>query len=98
MFLGILLLLAAIQIYTAVPTFAFNLDPDLDPATPFVTCDHQTYALCAEASCFVFDGVAHWRQTSCAKTERIADILVACNSDIGIAFMYHDACVKESFA
>ena len=24
--------------------------------------------------------------------------LVACNSDIGIAFMYHEACVKESFA
>ena len=23
--------------------------------------------------------------------------LVACNSDIGIAFMYHEACVKESF-
>ena len=24
--------------------------------------------------------------------------LVACNSDIGIALMYHEACVKESFA
>ncbi len=24
-------------------------------------------------------------------------LLVACNSDIGIAFMYHEACVKESF-
>jgi hypothetical protein len=24
--------------------------------------------------------------------------LVACNSDIGIALMYHEACLKESFA
>jgi len=24
--------------------------------------------------------------------------LVACNSDIGSALMYHEACVKESFA
>jgi OOP family OmpA-OmpF porin len=24
--------------------------------------------------------------------------LVACNSDIGIRFMYHEACLKESFA
>jgi hypothetical protein len=23
--------------------------------------------------------------------------LVACNSDIGIALMYHEACMKESF-
>jgi hypothetical protein len=25
-------------------------------------------------------------------------VLVACNSDIGSALMYHEACVKESFA
>jgi hypothetical protein len=25
-------------------------------------------------------------------------LLVACNSDIGIGFMYHEACLKESFA
>jgi hypothetical protein len=24
-------------------------------------------------------------------------VLVACNSDIGIALMYHEACMKESF-
>jgi hypothetical protein len=29
---------------------------------------------------------------------RIPDLLVACNSDIGIRFMYHEACLKESFA
>jgi len=59
LFLRLLLLLAAFQVYTAIPAFAFHLDPDLDPATPFVICDHQTYALCAEATCFVFDGVAY---------------------------------------
>jgi hypothetical protein len=26
-----------------------------------------------------------------------ASQLVACNSDIGIALMYHEACMKESF-
>ena len=29
--------------------------------------------------------------------ERLFTALVACNSDIGIAFMYHEARVKESF-
>jgi hypothetical protein len=39
--------------------FAFHLDPVLDPEPPFVVCNNQQYALCAEASCFVFDGVAY---------------------------------------
>jgi hypothetical protein len=30
--------------------------------------------------------------------QSIAVSLVACNSDIGIAFVYHEACVMESFA
>ena len=29
------------------------------PGTPFVICQDQRYALCAEASCFVYDGVAY---------------------------------------
>jgi hypothetical protein len=41
------------------PAFAFHLDPDLDPAPPFVICEHQQYALCAEASCFVYNGVSY---------------------------------------
>jgi hypothetical protein len=57
--LRILPLLAAFQIFTAISAFAFHLDPALDPEPPFVTCDHQRYALCAEATCFVFDGVAY---------------------------------------
>jgi hypothetical protein len=30
--------------------------------------------------------------------KRAHELLVACNSDIGIRFMYHEACLKESFA
>jgi hypothetical protein len=52
-------LLAAIQVFTAIPAFAFHLDPPLSPEPPFVVCKNQRYALCAEASCFVFDGVAY---------------------------------------
>jgi hypothetical protein len=35
------------------------MDPSLDPETPFVICRHQRYALCAEAPCFVYNGVAY---------------------------------------
>jgi hypothetical protein len=38
---------------------AFHLDPDLNPAPPFVICQHQRYALCAAADCFVYNGVAY---------------------------------------
>jgi hypothetical protein len=58
-FLIIIPVLAAIQVFTAISAFGFHLDPSLDPATPFVVCDNQRYALCAEASCFVYDGVAY---------------------------------------
>jgi hypothetical protein len=33
---------------------------------------------------------AEWKRTN-------NHMLVACNSDIGIALMYHEACMKESF-
>jgi hypothetical protein len=55
----IISLLAAIQVLTAIPACAFHLDPSLDPEPPFVVCKNQRYALCAEASCFVYDGVAY---------------------------------------
>src|SRR5262249_6574927 len=51
--------LAAAQLLTVVPAFGFHLDPALDPEPPFVICQHQKYALCAAASCFVYDGVAY---------------------------------------
>jgi hypothetical protein len=57
--LRIVPLLVALQAFTAIPAFAFHLDPPLNPEPPFVVCENQRYALCAEASCFVFDGVAY---------------------------------------
>src|SRR6266478_8620127 len=58
-FIGIFLVIAAIQALTTISAFAFNADPLPDPEPPFVVCKNQTYALCAEATCFVYDGVAY---------------------------------------
>jgi hypothetical protein len=58
-FLRIIPILAAIQVFTAISAFGFHLDPSLDPEPLFVVCESQRYALCAEASCFVYDGVAY---------------------------------------
>lgn len=33
--------------------------PVFDPARPFAVCSDQTYALCATAQCFVFNGLAY---------------------------------------
>ena len=55
-FLRIIPILAAIQVFSAISAFA---DPTPDPEPPFVVCKNQRYALCAEASCFVYDGVAY---------------------------------------
>jgi hypothetical protein len=52
-------IIAALQLFTTAAAFGFHLDPPLDPETPFVICENQHYALCAEASCFVYDGVAY---------------------------------------
>ena len=51
--------MAAVLLFTSVSAFGFHLDPSLDPEPPFVICENQRYALCAEASCFVYDGVAY---------------------------------------
>jgi hypothetical protein len=56
--LGLIATIATVQLMTSVAAFGFQNDPALDP-TPFVVCEDQKYALCAEASCFVFDGVAY---------------------------------------
>jgi hypothetical protein len=52
-------MLAAVQVFITISAFAFHLDPLPDPEPPFVVCNNQTYALCAEASCFIYDGVAY---------------------------------------
>jgi hypothetical protein len=57
--------IVVVQLLSAVSAFGFHLDPSLDPETPFVPeppfviCKNQKYALCAAASCFVYDGVAY---------------------------------------
>jgi len=44
------------------------------------------------------DIYAEWRASTLGSiTESLEQELVACNSDIGIALMYHEACMKESF-
>src|SRR5262245_46741572 len=57
--LGMTFTLAAVPLLTAVSALGFHLDPALDPEPPFVVCQDQQYALCAAASCFVYDGVAY---------------------------------------
>jgi hypothetical protein len=57
--LGLMSTIATVQLITTVAAFGFQNDPALDPNTPFVVCEDQKYALCAEASCFVYDGVAY---------------------------------------
>src|SRR5436309_11517107 len=51
--------MVATQLFAAVPAVPFHQDPPLDPEPPFVICENQRYALCAAASCFVYNGVAY---------------------------------------
>lgn len=51
--------IVTVQLVATVPTIAFRGDPSLDPEPPFVVCHDQTYALCAAASCTVYNGVAY---------------------------------------
>jgi len=57
--LGMTVTMAAVPLLTAGAALAFHLDPALDPEPPFVVCQNQQYALCAAASCFVYNGVAY---------------------------------------
>jgi len=57
--LGAMSTMAAIQLLTAVSAFGFHLEPSFDPEPLFVVCQDQQYALCAAASCFVYNGVAY---------------------------------------
>jgi hypothetical protein len=58
-FLKTMSIMAAVQLFTAVAAFGFHLDPPLDLEPPFVICEDQQYALCAAASCFVYNGLAY---------------------------------------
>jgi len=51
-----MLILAAVQLLTALSADSANADP-ADP--PFAICRNQQYALCAQADCFVYNQVAY---------------------------------------
>ena len=52
-------ILVAIQLIGIAAAFGAEPLPLDDPTPPFAICRNQRYALCAEASCFVYDGVAY---------------------------------------
>lgn len=56
--LGVVLTIASVQLITTEAAFG-QQGPAPAPVPPFAVCEHQTYALCAEASCFVYNGVAY---------------------------------------
>ena len=53
--------LTIVQLSTALPAMAAGPVKSLDPEPPFVICESQRYALCAQADCFVYNGVAYCR-------------------------------------
>jgi hypothetical protein len=52
-------ILLAAHLLTPVAVFASSVDSTLNPEPPLVVCQHQRYALCAEAKCFVYNGAAY---------------------------------------
>jgi hypothetical protein len=52
-------LVVVVAVFAPVPSVAFHLDRPLSPEPPFVVCQDQTYALCAAASCFIYNLVAY---------------------------------------
>jgi hypothetical protein len=51
--------MVAVHVFAPTPAAAFHQDPPLVPEPLFVVCQDQRYALCAAASCFVYNGVAY---------------------------------------
>src|SRR5215470_15085807 len=52
-------LVVVVVVFAPAPSVALHLDRPLSPEPPFVVCQDQTYALCAAASCFVYNLVAY---------------------------------------
>src|SRR5487761_1601695 len=52
-------IVAAVQLFIVVSAFAAPVDSAPSVTNPFVICSNQKYALCAEASCFVYNFVAY---------------------------------------
>ena len=55
----VVIIAVALALFAPVPSAALHLDPPLAPEPPFVVCQNQTYALCAAASCFIYNLVAY---------------------------------------
>jgi hypothetical protein len=51
--------MAVLQLIAPISAFALSFDSAAVPDPPFAICRNQNYALCAEASCFVYNGVAY---------------------------------------
>ena len=58
-FFKIMAVLLAALVYPTAPALASSASSALNPEPPFVICQEQRYALCAAASCFVYDAVAY---------------------------------------
>src|SRR5262244_3986904 len=54
-----MVIMVVLAVFAPVPSAAFHLDPPLTPEPPFVVCQDQPYALCAAASCFIYNLVAY---------------------------------------
>jgi hypothetical protein len=50
---------AVVVVLLFAGSWAAAADTAADPEPPFVICEDQRYALCASASCFVYNGVAY---------------------------------------
>jgi hypothetical protein len=57
--LAVTAIVVAVQLSVVASVFAQDADSPQAPEPPFVICQNQRYALCAEASCFVYDAVAY---------------------------------------
>ena len=56
-------IIAALHLFTPISAFASSAIAAV-PDPPFAICQNQNYALCAEASCFVYNGVAYCKCNS----------------------------------
>jgi hypothetical protein len=52
-------IIAVFQLFAPISAIAQTSDSSPNPDPPFAICRNQNYALCAEASCFVYDGLAY---------------------------------------
>ncbi len=52
-------IMVGVQLFAVASAFGFVQHPSVNPEPPFVICSDQQYALCAEADCFVYNGLSY---------------------------------------